>query len=152
MDIVNAATRSQMMSNIKSKNTSPELTIRKALHSRGFRYRIHPAELPGKPDLLLPKFNTAIFIHGCFWHGHDCKYFKIPKTRTEFWQKKINENKARDQKQIEALTSKGWRVLIVWECAIRQMKSEGSTELIELIIEWILSPSNNKTLTVKQQK
>ena len=136
-----------MMSNIKSKNTSPELAIRKALHARGFRYRIHPAELPGKPDLLLPKFKAAIFIHGCFWHGHECKYFKIPKTRTEFWQKKIEGNKARDKQQTEALAIGGWRVLIIWECAIRQMKSENSTTLIEAIIEWILSDSLNKSLT-----
>lgn len=147
IDIVNAVTRSRMMSSIKGKNTSPELTIRKALHSRGFRYRIHPAELPGKPDLLLPKFKAAIFIHGCFWHGHDCRYFKTPKTRTEFWLKKIEGNKARDQKQTEALISRGWRVLIIWECAIRQMKSEKSTTLIELVTEWILSDTSTKTLS-----
>ncbi|WP_085622164.1 MULTISPECIES: very short patch repair endonuclease [unclassified Pseudomonas] len=146
IDIVNSATRSRMMSGIRGKNTSPELLIRKALHSRGFRYRIHPSELPGKPDLLLPKFNAAIFIHGCFWHGHDCRYFKTPKTRTEFWLNKIESNKIRDQKQIKALSSLGWRVLVVWECAIRQMKSNNNTALIELISEWILSDSTNQTI------
>lgn len=146
IDIVNSVTRSRMMSGIRGKNTSPELLIRKALHSRGFRYRIHPSELPGKPDLLLPKFNAAIFIHGCFWHGHDCRYFKTPKTRTEFWLNKIESNKVRDQKQIKALSSLGWRVLVVWECAIRQMKSNNNTVLIELISEWILSDSTNQTI------
>lgn len=146
IDIVNSVTRSRMMSGIRGKNTSPELLIRKALHSRGFRYRIHPSELPGKPDLLLPKFNAAIFIHGCFWHGHDCRYFKTPKTRTEFWLNKIESNKVRDQKQIKALSSLGWRVLVVWECAIRKMKSNNNTVLIELISEWILSDSTNQTI------
>lgn len=142
VDIVDAVTRSRMMSGIKGKNTSPELIIRKALHARGFRFRIHTAHLPGKPDLILPKYKAAIFVHGCFWHGHDCRYFKTPKTRTEFWMSKIEKNKSRDEIQVVKLNEAGWRTLIIWECAIRKMKSENSTTLIDMAAAWL---SQNST-------
>lgn len=142
VDIVDAVTRSRMMSGIKGKNTSPELIIRKALHARGFRFRIHTAHLPGKPDLILPKYKAAIFVHGCFWHGHNCRYFKTPKTRTEFWMSKIKKNKARDEIQIAKLNEDGWRTLIIWECAIRKMKSENSKTLIDMVAAWL---SQNST-------
>lgn len=135
-------TRSRMMSGIKGKNTSPELVIRKALHARGFRFRIHTTHLPGKPDLILPKFRAAIFVHGCFWHGHNCRYFKTPKTRTEFWMDKIEKNKVRDAIQIAKLNEAGWRTLIIWECAIRKMKSENSITLIDTVAAWL---SQNST-------
>lgn len=135
-------TRSRMMSGIKGKNTSPELVIRKALHARGFRFRIHTTHLPGKPDLILPKFRAAIFVHGCFWHGHNCRYFKTPKTRTEFWMNKIEKNKVRDAIQIAKLNEAGWRTLIIWECAIRKMKSENSITLIDTVAAWL---SQNST-------
>ncbi|MFJ7789051.1 very short patch repair endonuclease [Pseudomonas sp. NPDC096925] len=131
-----------MMSGIKGKNTSPELVIRKALHARGFRFRIHTTHLPGKPDLILPKFRAAIFVHGCFWHGHNCRYFKTPKTRTEFWMDKIEKNKVRDAIQIAKLNEAGWRTLIIWECAIRKMKSENSITLIDTVAAWL---SQNST-------
>lgn len=143
VDIVDTVTRSRMMSGIKGKNTSPELIIRKALHARGFRFRIHTAHLPGKPDLILPKFKAAIFVHGCFWHGHNCRYFKPPKTRTAFWMNKINKNKVRDAVQIAKLNEIGWRTLIIWECAIRKMKSENSNTLIDTVVDWL---SNNSIL------
>ncbi|UMY64239.1 very short patch repair endonuclease [Pseudomonas sp. LS.1a] len=130
------------MSGIKGKNTSPELVIRKALHARGFRFRIHTTHLPGKPDLILPKFRAAIFVHGCFWHGHNCRYFKTPKTRTEFWMDKIEKNKVRDAIQIAKLNEAGWRTLIIWECAIRKMKSENSITLIDTVAAWL---SQNST-------
>lgn len=142
VDIVDPVTRSRMMSGIKGKNTSPELVIRKALHARGFRFRIHTAHLPGKPDLILPKFKAAIFVHGCFWHGHNCRYFKTPKTRTEFWMGKIEKNKIRDAIQISKLNEAGWRTLIIWECAIRKMKSENSITLIDTVAAWL---SQNST-------
>nr|WP_272493111.1 very short patch repair endonuclease [Pseudomonas sp. LS.1a] len=142
VDIVDPVTRSRMMSGIKGKNTSPELVIRKALHARGFRFRIHTTHLPGKPDLILPKFRAAIFVHGCFWHGHNCRYFKTPKTRTEFWMDKIEKNKVRDAIQIAKLNEAGWRTLIIWECAIRKMKSENSITLIDTVAAWL---SQNST-------
>jgi DNA mismatch endonuclease (patch repair protein) len=141
VDVVDAATRSRMMSGIQGKNTSPELLIRKALHERGFRFRIHAAHLPGKPDLLLPKYKAAVFIHGCFWHGHGCRYFKIPQTRSQFWVEKIGKNQHRDALQENALRALGWRVLIVWECAVRSMKKEKSPLLVDLIAEWLINGS-----------
>ncbi|SMQ30707.1 T/G mismatch-specific endonuclease [Pseudomonas helmanticensis] len=139
VDVVDAVTRSRMMSGIKSKNTKPEVSIRKALHERGFRYRIHDSNLPGKPDLVLPKYNAVIFIHGCFWHRHTCRYFRLPQTRPDFWLDKIEKNQARDQMQESALLSHGWRVLIVWECAVRSMNREKSFVLIDLIAEWLIN-------------
>ncbi|WP_457793114.1 very short patch repair endonuclease [Pseudomonas syringae] len=140
-DVVDSATRSRMMSGIQAKNTSPELLIRKALHARGFRFRIHVKHLPGKPDLVLPKYSAVIFIHGCFWHGHDCRYFKVPKTRPEFWLDKIGRNQARDLVQTEASLAAGWRVLVVWECAVRAMKKQKSTLLIDQVSDWLVNGS-----------
>ncbi|WP_349973271.1 very short patch repair endonuclease [Pseudomonas caspiana] len=137
VDVVDVATRSRMMSGIQGKNTSPEMLIRKALHARGFRFRIHAKHLPGKPDLLFPKYKAVVFIHGCFWHGHACRYFKVPKTRTGFWLDKIGKNQARDGLQEAALKAMGWRVLVVWECAVRSMKKEKSTALVDLISDWL---------------
>lgn len=139
VDVVSSVSRSRMMSGIRSKNTSPELIIRKALHARGFRFRIHAAHLPGKPDLLLPKYNAAVFVNGCFWHGHSCRYFKLPQTRTEFWSEKIDSNRARDSLHESSLQAKGWRVLVVWECGIRLMNREKSTLLVDMIVKWLLS-------------
>ncbi|MCH5511829.1 DNA mismatch endonuclease Vsr [Pseudomonas syringae] len=141
IDVVDSATRSRMMAGIQGKNTSPELLIRKALHARGFRFRIHAKHLPGKPDLILPKYKAVIFIHGCFWHGHDCRFFKVPKTRTEFWLEKIGKNKTRDSTQIASLQFLGWRVLVIWECAVRCMKKQHSTLLVDLVSNWVVSGS-----------
>lgn len=136
---MDAATRSRMMSGIQGKNTKPEISIRKALHLRGFRYRIHAKDLPGKPDLALPKYNAVIFVHGCFWHGHSCRYFKTPRTRPDFWLEKIGKNQTRDETQKTALIAAGWRVLVVWECAVRSMNREKSHVLIDLIAKWLIN-------------
>jgi DNA mismatch endonuclease (patch repair protein) len=122
MDIVDAKTRSRMMSGIKGKNTRPEIIIRKELHRRGIRYRLHSQKLPGKPDIVFLKKHVVIFVHGCFWHGHNCHLFKLPSTRTDFWQKKIENNKLNDQKVERLLISEGWRILIIWECALKGKK------------------------------
>lgn len=127
------------MSGIKGKNTKPEVSIRSALHARGFRYRIHVNNLPGKPDLVLPKYKAVVFVHGCFWHGHTCRYFKIPRTRPDFWMEKIEKNRIRDRLQEIALLSDGWRVLIVWECAIRSMDKKKSMVLIDQIAAWLIN-------------
>lgn len=119
VDVHSPDTRSKNMRAIKSGNTKPELLVRKALHSRGFRYRLGGSGLPGRPDLALPKYKSVIFIHGCFWHGHDCRYFKVPATRTEFWLEKIHSNQKRDRASIEALQALGWNVIVVWECSLK---------------------------------
>ncbi len=113
------------MSQIKATNTKPEMLVRRFLHGQGFRYKLHDKSLPGKPDLVLPKYHTVIFIHGCFWHGHtNCKYYKVPQTRTEWWLNKINRNKANDVKAVKALKKEGWKVLVVWECGLKVGKLE----------------------------
>ena len=113
------------MQQIKAKNTKPELLVRTYLHALGFRYSLHKKTLPGKPDIVLPKYKTVIFIHGCFWHGHaNCKYFTIPKTRTQWWTDKINTNKTNDAKAMKALKKEGWKVLTVWECKLKKEKLE----------------------------
>jgi DNA mismatch endonuclease (patch repair protein) len=126
-DVHDPKTRSYNMSRIKGKDTRPEMIVRKFLFSKGFRYRLHDKKLPGKPDIVLPKYKTAIFINGCFWHGHEgCKYFVLPKTRAEWWLNKIIGNISNDNRNIDALKAEGWNVIIVWECELKQRKSEFS--------------------------
>lgn len=108
-----------MMSGIRGRNTKPEILLRRLLHSHGFRFRLHVRELPGKPDIVLPRYHAAVFVHGCFWHGHDCPLFRMPGTREDFWREKIGRNRANDQKTRAALLAAGWRVGVVWECAMR---------------------------------
>lgn len=109
-----------MMASIRARDTKPELQVRRYLHSRGFRFRLVRKDLPGKPDLVLTRWQVAIFVHGCFWHGHvECRYATVPRTRTEFWAAKIAANATRDARAIDALIALGWRVIVVWECALR---------------------------------
>ena len=130
-DIVDRATRSRMMAGIREKNTRPELRLRRGLHARGFRYRLQVKELRGRPDLVLPKYLAVILVHGCFWHRHqDCKYTTTPGTRPEFWQRKFQANVRRDALVLEELGRAGWRVCVVWECALR------GNEHIEKAVEW----------------
>ena len=122
-DVHTPEVRSYNMSMIRGKNTKPEIIVRKFLHSRGFRFRLHKPDLPGKPDIVLPKHKTIIFIHGCFWHGHkNCKYFVIPKTRTKWWVKKIEGNKQTDKRNNSKLRKAGWRIITLWECQLRPKK------------------------------
>lgn len=125
MDVHSAKIRSYNMSQIRSKNTKPELMVRKYLFAKGFRYRLHDKKLPGKPDLVLPKYNTVIFVHGCFWHGHNkCKYYVVPKTRTDWWLKKIKRNKELDLKNVQELERKGWQVITIFECDLKDGKKD----------------------------
>ena len=120
------------MQQIKAKNTRPEMLVRRFLHAHGFRYKLHDKTLPGKPDLVLPKYKTVIFVHGCFWHGHKgCKYYVVPKTRTEWWLKKVKTNKANDAKAIYALQKLGWKVIVIWECLLKTAAIEKT--LAELV-------------------
>ncbi len=119
-DVHSKETRSYNMSRIKGKNTKPEMLVRQFLHANGFRYRLHVKDLPGKPDIVLPKYKTVIFIQGCFWHGHNqCKYYVVPKTKTNWWLDKINGNKTKDIANIELLRQAGWHVLEIWECELK---------------------------------
>ncbi len=127
------------MSGIRGVNTKPELVIRKALHRQGFRFRLHAHDVPGRPDLLLPKYRAAIFVHGCFWHGHDCSLFRVPGTRTEFWQAKIDRNRNRDAEVAVQLADQGWRQLSIWECAFRGPGQIGLDETIARTVQWIRS-------------
>jgi DNA mismatch endonuclease (patch repair protein) len=128
-----------MMSGIRSKNTRPEIALRTALHRQGFRYRLHSSRVPGKPDLVFPAHNAAVFIHGCFWHGHDCKYFKMPGSRTEFWQTKFAKNRARDEKVRGDLEKAGWRYMVVWECAVRGQGKDAPEKVAAQIGKWLRS-------------
>jgi DNA mismatch endonuclease (patch repair protein) len=136
-DIVDPFTRSRMMAGIKGRNTKPELLVRSLLHKRGFRYRLHVKDLPGKPDIVLPRYRSVIFVHGCFWHGHQgCHLFKLPATRTEFWQEKILRNQTNDHRAVELLLASNWRVCIVWECSIRGAKKDPE-KVVNTIIDWL---------------
>ena len=135
-DIVDRKTRSRMMAGIKDKNTKPEIIIRKGLFSRGFRYRIHAPELPGKPDIFLKKYNAVILVHGCFWHGHDCHLFRLPKSRTEFWTKKVEYNRSHDQIVLNELKSRKIRICIIWECSIRGAKTDLSL-IVDKFANWL---------------
>jgi len=119
-DVVDPAKRSLMMAGIRGKHTKPELTVRGMLHAAGFRFRLHRKDLPGKPDLVLPKYRAVILVHGCFWHAHvGCRLAAVPVSNSEFWQAKLNANRERDRRQLAELRSLGWSVLVVWECATR---------------------------------
>jgi len=119
-DVHTKAQRSYNMSRIKGKNTKPEMLVRKFLHLHGFRYKLHDKTLPGKPDIVLPKYRTVIFVHGCFWHGHEnCKYYVIPKTRTDWWVNKIDKNILNDLKVEKILKNEGWKIIKIWECSLK---------------------------------
>lgn len=135
-DVHNKETRSYNMSRIKGKDTKPEMLVRKFLFAQGFRYRLHVKTLPGKPDIVLPKYKTAIFIHGCFFHGHDsCKYFKWPKDNSEFWLNKITNNKKRDTRNFEVLRLSGWNVIAIFECQLNiKHRNQTLQNLINQII------------------
>ena len=124
-DVHSIETRSYNMSRIKGKNTKPEMLVRRFLHGHGYRYKLHDKSLPGKPDIVLPKYKTVIFVHGCFWHGHEnCKYFVVPKTKTEWWLNKINGNITNDTKVMKDLKNDGWRIITIWECDLKTAKVE----------------------------
>lgn len=132
-DVHSKAVRSYNMSKIKGKNTKPELIVRKYLHANGFRYRLHDKKLPGTPDIVLPKYKTVIQVHGCFWHGHkNCKYFILPKTRTEWWTEKINRTKERDKKNKIELLNLGLNILSIYEC---QLKTHNKDQTLFKLIE-----------------
>jgi DNA mismatch endonuclease, patch repair protein len=136
-DIVDVATRSRMMSGIRGRDTKPEITLRKALFARGFRYRINVRGIAGRPDLVFASRRAIVFVHGCFWHGHDCPLFRLPDTRREFWSEKIAGNRERDIRITNALVGEGWRVCTVWECALRGPRRLGLREVADRVSAWL---------------
>jgi len=125
------------MSGIRGKDTQPELQVRKGLHARGFRYRLHDRSLPGKPDLVLPRFQAIVFVHGCFWHGHACHLFRLPATREAFWREKIARNVARDREAEVQLLARGWRVATVWECALKGKTRLAPGQVVDSLAGWL---------------
>lgn len=132
-DIFGQHSRSYIMSKIKSKNTKPEILVRKYLHSCGFRFRVHDKKLSGNPDIVLKKYKTIIFINGCFWHGHEnCKNYKVPRTRTDWWIIKMSRTKERDQLHYKTLKEDNWKIIVIWEC---ELKENASDRLQRLVLE-----------------
>lgn len=141
-DTVDNSVRSRMMAGIRSTNTRPELVLRKALHAKGFRFRLHSRGIPGRPDIVLRKFGAVIFVHGCFWHQHDgCRHATMPSTRKEFWQRKLCENRARDQLTLARLSEQKMRVAVVWECALRKPEQVASAAFA--LANWLRSDKPN---------
>lgn len=128
-----------MMRGIRAKNTKPEMVVRRMLHTQGFRYCLHDRRLPGTPDIVLPRYRAAVFVSGCFWHGHDCRLFRLPATRPEFWKKKLERNQLNDVKARDELESAGWRHATVWECALRGRDKNVVVETGRRLAEWIRS-------------
>ena len=141
VDNITKRARSLLMSKIRSKNTQPEIYVRSYLFKQGFRYRLHKKRLPGSPDIVLKKYRTVIFVHGCFWHGHvNCKQATTPKSNVVYWKNKISANKKRDMNAIARLRQQKWRILIIWECSINTKSKR--EENLPLVIDWIGSNSN----------
>ena len=138
-DVLTPEQRHLNMSLIRGKDTKPEMLLRRGLHARGFRYRLHRRDLPGCPDLVFPRLRAVVFVHGCFWHGHDCPRFKLPATRSEFWATKIAANRERDVRALESLVAGGWRVLVIWECTLKGRQRRFATEILDEIIRWLNS-------------
>lgn len=146
-DVHDKDTRRRNMQAVHSKNTKPEIIVRKLLHALGFRFRLHVKTLPGTPDIVLPKYKAVIFVHGCFWHGHSCKRGALPKSNIEFWQNKIKGNMLRDVSHIARLKDQGWRVLIVWECALIGHGHLEGPQVQEMLSEWLHHGVSNQQLT-----
>jgi DNA mismatch endonuclease (patch repair protein) len=138
-DVHTEAQRRRNMSAVRSKDTHPEMLIRRGLHARGFRYSLHHRKLPGHPDLVLRKYNAVVFIHGCFWHGHDCPLFRWPASRADFWRAKIGRNREVDARSALTLTSGGWRILTIWECALKGPDRRPIEDVLEQAGNWLVS-------------
>lgn len=141
-----------MMSGIRGKDTKPELIVRRLVHARGYRFRLHDRTLPGRPDLVLRKHNAVIFVNGCFWHGHGCPLFKWPKTREQFWRDKIGANVDRDQRNYAVLREMGWRTGIVWECSIKGRGRLPVQEVVDRISNWLQSDAPGFSISGGAQK
>ncbi|BCO30128.1 very short patch repair endonuclease [Thiohalobacter sp. COW1] len=137
MDTVDKAVRSRIMASVRQRDTGPEMRLRRALHRLGLRYRLHDRKLPGSPDLVFPRFKAVVFVHGCFWHVHGCKYSTTPASRKEFWAEKFAANKARDQRNVTLLLADGWRVMTVWECALKGKREYPEEAVAIRVANWL---------------
>lgn len=137
MDVLTPAQRQLNMSRIRSRDTQPELLIRRGLHAQGFRFRLHKRQLPGRPDLVLARYRTVVFVHGCFWHSHGCHISRMPETRCEYWQPKLDRTMQRDRDAIRALQSAGWRIVLVWECALRGRTRLAAGDAVTQVADFI---------------
>jgi DNA mismatch endonuclease, patch repair protein len=147
-DVHSTEVRRRNMAAIRAKDTRPELLVRRSLHAAGYRFRLHDARLPGRPDIVLAKHSVVILLNGCFFHGHDCDYFRWPKTRAEFWRMKISGNRQRDVRNVAQLRSEGWRVLTVWECALRGDRTRRAATMSS-VIKWIRSASRRRQIGMR---
>lgn len=136
-DVHNAEQRSFNMSRVRSKNTGPEVRLRKALFARGLRYRLHVSELPGKPDMVFPRYKAVVFVHGCFWHVHDCPRFSWPATNQDFWKTKLERNQTNDQSHLDQLQRQGWRVMVVWECSLVGKGKYPLEQVADAVVSWL---------------
>jgi DNA mismatch endonuclease (patch repair protein) len=152
MDVLTAEQRRLCMARIKGRNTKPEVLLRKALWQRGFRYRLHDRSLPGTPDLVLPRFRAVVFVHGCFWHWHECALFVVPATNTEFWMGKIGGNRERDRRAFAALRAADWRVCTVWECALRGPKRADLDTVADRVAGWLRSRQQTLSLPMRPSR
>ena len=145
-DVHDPATRSRNMAAVRARDTKPELMIRRALHGAGLRYRLNVRDLPGKPDIVLPRYRAVIFVHGCFWHRHECDLFRWPESRPEFWRDKLDGNAVRDRNASEALDKAGWRQAVIWECALKGRKKRDFQDTMQRLIAWIRSDEQAITI------
>lgn len=136
-DKVTSEVRSRMMSAIRGRDTKPELAIRRGLHALGFRYSLHSSRFSGRPDLVLPKYRAVIWVHGCYWHGHDCGAAKLPSSNESYWHPKIARTQERDRKNSQAVATAGWRSLVIWECCLRGKSAPGVERVLELASAWL---------------
>lgn len=143
-DVLSEDQRRFNMSRIRGRDTKPEIAIRRGLHARGLRFRLHRKDLPGRPDLVFPKHNSVIFVHGCFWHGHGCRMFVWPETRKEFWQQKIEKTRERDCNALKSLKDQGWRVLTVWECALKGPERYPFDDVLNHCEDFVRNPSHDE--------
>lgn len=138
-DIVPPGVRSRMMAGIRGRDTKPEMILRKGLHAAGFRYRLHAKDLPGRPDMVFPRHRAVLFVHGCFWHGHDCHLFRWPSTRQDWWREKITRNRAVDARSEAALAEASWRYGLIWECALKGKARLPLADVLQAITSWLRS-------------
>ena len=146
-DNVSPEIRRKTMAAVKPANTGPEMAVRRAVHKSGFRYRLHVASLPGKPDLVFPRFKLAVFVHGCFWHWHGCTRSRMPKENRDYWERKISRNRARDRQMQEQLQQLGWRIEVIWECGINDGITQLLRELDRLRASYSSSPANSSSFS-----
>lgn len=150
-DIVDKATRSRMMSGIRGKDTKPEILLRKELFAKGFRFRLHDRRLPGKPDIVFPRYKAVILAHGCFWHGHNCPLFKWPSSNVKFWKTKIERNREVDRTAREALVALGWRILTVWECTLKGPGKLPVERVVEETAKWLSSGAGSREVVGREK-